>query len=283
MATAVGLLLAATGIAAPAQAAPVPATLTCPSPCYPNIRDYTGDGNPDLLALDAHGTLWIYPGDGDRGLKPRIKSATGWNYTMLIPVGPGYTGSDNINNGVFARDKAGNLWAIPGNGHGGWLKPSRISGGWNDMTSIISTVWGLMAIDRSGTLWRYPIRRLAKNPADGFLPRQRVAHGWAGRMLVSMKIGGDYPDFYVRYTDGTLWPYYDYRGKTIRRASYNLGNWFNKYTRIVSDGDFENVDGLLDLVATDSHGNLWFYPSIDVGTIGHRVKVGHSFTGLTIY
>lgn len=274
-------LLLTTGLlAGPVQADPSRAVVrsSC-EPYRPAVRDYTCDGRPDLLAQDSHGTLWIYPGNGDGGFKPRIKSGTGWHFTNIINAHVGAYG------GVYARDKSGTLWIYPSNGHGGWLKPKRVGGGWNQMTSIIDETghFALLAIDHSGTLWRYPYKVSIGHDMPRWLPRQRVGTGWAGRMLVDMKIGTEYPDFYARDTHGTLWPYSD-NGKTIRRGVHSFGSGWGGYTRIVSDGDFENVDGYLDLVATDTHGDLWFYPSTSGGTaMGHRVKVGHGFTGYTIW
>lgn len=267
----VGALLLATGIAVPAQTDP----LHCGAPCP---RDYSGDGYPDVMALDSHGTLWLYPGDGDGGFKPRIKSATGWHYTAIIP-------SRGAFYGVFARDKDGNLWAIPSNGHSGWRSRTPLGGGWNQMTSIIdeSGRGNLLAIDRSGTLWRYPYTTVGNGYSVSWQPRQRAATGWAGRMLVDLHIGGGWPWFYARDTHGILWPYDDRQGIQVKTPTsyYTFGSGWNRYTRIVEAGDWENVDGLSDLIATDKHGDLWMIPGGDAGK--HRVKIGHGFSGYTIW
>lgn len=268
------LLLAAGIFAAPAQAALQPA------PCGSGVRDFTCDGRPDLLAQDSHGTLWLYPNEGDGHLKPRIRSGTGWHYTPILEgVVPGpaqYTG-------VFARDREGTLWAIPSNGHGGWLKRIRTGGGWNQMTSIIpaSHEPALLAIDRSGTLWRYPYE--VRSHSIHWLTRQRLGAGWAGHMLVASR-GYNDSDFLARDTHGTLWPYYftydSHYGPHVHRSPFNYGSGWGKYRSIVEDGDFVNVDGYIDFVATDNHGGLWLYAS-ERG-LKHRVQIGHGFNGYTI-
>ncbi|MBT1003192.1 hypothetical protein KIH31_11295 [Paenarthrobacter sp. DKR-5] len=274
----VGSLLLATGaVAAPASAAPAPVKLTCPAPCSLPFRDYTGDRNPDVLARDSHGNLWLYPGNGDGGFKARTLAGIGWNFTEIVPVPGGFTGPGHIkNNGVLAVDRTGTMWAYYGDGHGYWHKPRRVGPGWDRMTSIVYTPrGGVMAIDRSGILWSYWV------DGRGAWSHRRLGSGWAGRTLVDWAVGGGWPDFAARDMHGTLWPYY-ITGTGVRRASYSLGTGWGRYTRIIQDGDFENVDGYIDLLATDRNGDLWFFPSTGNAVPGHRVKVGVGWTGYTI-
>ena len=49
-----------------------------------SVGDASGDGHPDVLATDAAGTLWLYPGNGSGGWLPRRA------------VGPGWTGMDAL-------------------------------------------------------------------------------------------------------------------------------------------------------------------------------------------
>jgi hypothetical protein len=46
--------------------------------------DLSGDGKSDVLARDAAGILWLYPGTGGFGLQPRIKVGTGWSGMKAI-------------------------------------------------------------------------------------------------------------------------------------------------------------------------------------------------------
>ena len=47
-------------------------------------RDYTGDGQPDLIARDSNGTLWTYPGLGNGLFGWRINVGPGWNVMTAI-------------------------------------------------------------------------------------------------------------------------------------------------------------------------------------------------------
>jgi hypothetical protein len=41
--------------------------------------DFNGDRNPDLLARDAAGVLWLYPGLGTGQFASRVRISAGWN------------------------------------------------------------------------------------------------------------------------------------------------------------------------------------------------------------
>lgn len=46
--------------------------------------DLSGDGVTDVLALDTAGVLWRYDGDGNGGMKPRVKAGWGWTGLNLF-------------------------------------------------------------------------------------------------------------------------------------------------------------------------------------------------------
>ncbi|MFI1979246.1 FG-GAP repeat domain-containing protein [Streptomyces wedmorensis] len=48
--------------------------------------DVNYDGEPDVVARDSQGVLWLYPGTGlaNPAFKPRVKVGTGWNTYRLI-------------------------------------------------------------------------------------------------------------------------------------------------------------------------------------------------------
>ena len=55
---------------------------------------------------------------------------------MTALVGPGdFTGNGTAD--LLARDRFGQLWLYPGNGHGRFLSRVRLGGGWNAMTAFI--------------------------------------------------------------------------------------------------------------------------------------------------
>jgi hypothetical protein len=95
--------------------------------------DFNGDGKTDLLARDANGALWLYPGTGTGGFGTRSQVGWGWNGMNAI-LGIGDFNGDGKND-ILARDTAsGGLYLYPGNGTGGWLTSSQVGWGWNGLT-----------------------------------------------------------------------------------------------------------------------------------------------------
>ena len=99
-------------------------------------HDFNGDGPSDVLARDANGNLWLYPGNGFGGWKARILIGWGWEVMDLIAA-PGdftYDGftPNNWNKGyhgkgdVIARDRSGTMWLYTGNGTGGFTGERRV-------------------------------------------------------------------------------------------------------------------------------------------------------------
>ena len=140
--------------------------------------DFSGDGNVDVLARDAAGLLWLYPGNGSGGWLPRVQVGHGWNQ-MTALIGPGdFSGDGNVD--VLARDAAGLLWLYRGNGNGGWLPKIQVGHGWNAMTAILGPGdfsgdgnVDVLARDAAGLLWLY-----RGNGNGRWLPKIQVGHGW---------------------------------------------------------------------------------------------------------
>ncbi|WP_326662531.1 FG-GAP-like repeat-containing protein [Streptomyces sp. NBC_00385] len=146
--------------------------------------DLTGDGKADLLARDKTGVLWLYRGTGTTStpFAHRTRVGGGWNtYTQLVG-GTDLTGDDRAD--LVARDSGGVLWLYPGTGGAGapFAARTRIGGGWNAYTHLVSTgdltadgVNDLIATDPDGALWLYTGTGDAKAP---FTARTRIGRGW---------------------------------------------------------------------------------------------------------
>ncbi|WP_309070808.1 IPT/TIG domain-containing protein, partial [Arthrobacter sp.] len=75
-------------------------------------HDFSGDGNPDVLARDSKGNLWLYSGNGTGGWLKKTAAGTGWN-SMTSIVAPGdFDGDKKVD--LLARDSKGNLWLYSG-------------------------------------------------------------------------------------------------------------------------------------------------------------------------
>ncbi|WP_449485955.1 FG-GAP repeat domain-containing protein [Streptomyces avidinii] len=101
--------------------------------------DANRDSKPDLLAVDAAGVLWAYPGTGTGGLGNRVQIGSGW-HAMAELTSPGDLNSDG-NPDVVAIDHDGTLWTYPGTGtlNGTATLGARTSLGtnWNTMRQLV--------------------------------------------------------------------------------------------------------------------------------------------------
>ncbi len=106
--------------------------------------DVTGDGHPDVLALQAsNGTLYAYPGNGHGGWLPRRAMSGGFVATdVVVAVGDadvvvavGDADGDGRND-ILVRRAGGLLYLYAETGDGG-LRPGRLVGtGWGSVTLV---------------------------------------------------------------------------------------------------------------------------------------------------
>ncbi|MEV1064209.1 trypsin-like serine protease [Streptomyces sp. NPDC050263] len=152
--------------------------------------DVSGDGTPDIVAVDGNGVQWVYPFStgGRRGLTGRWKTGTGWAGYTLFGSGD-YTGDGKPD--LLARDTAGRLWIYKGTGRGDAPWQARVlvgRGGWNYTAYVASgdtTGDGkadFYTRDSAGTLWLY---KGTGNASAPFQNRVRIGGGWNIYSLLS--------------------------------------------------------------------------------------------------
>jgi hypothetical protein len=259
------------------HAAPVKSAFTSATPnALPDPN--TGFSFP-LNGRDSAGTLWDYAPKSGGGFAAREKSGSGFG-------GAGAFFQNNSGDGT-----AVNMYAR----FGGQLRKygsSQTSGtvignGWNVYNAFVTpgNVGGavypdLLARDTGGTLWVY------LSYSDGhFTSRTKVGAGWniynqiAGRGDLNRD---GYADIVARDSSGTLWLYKgtgDYHRPFATRTKIGAG--WNIYNKILGLGD-SNGDGLNDLIARDTSGNLWLYPGTGSSSAPYakREKIG---TGWNVY
>ncbi|MBA2890178.1 FG-GAP repeat domain-containing protein [Nonomuraea soli] len=80
---------------------------------FAGITDWDGDGHQDIVARDAHGRLWLYPGESTRtySTQGRYQIGNGWNGYAF--AGLGDWDADGHQD-IVARDAHGRLWLYPG-------------------------------------------------------------------------------------------------------------------------------------------------------------------------
>ncbi len=145
------------------------------------VGDLTGDGYPDLLAVQTTtGYLYLYPGRGS-SLGTRRQIGTGWT-AMGELAGIGDFNHDGQVDLIARRNSTGALWLYPGS-TGGSLGPRVRVGtsGWDAMRALVGVGdfnrdgnTDLIAVHTAtGNLYLYP------GAGSSFAPRQIIGRGWS--------------------------------------------------------------------------------------------------------
>ncbi|MFF6957945.1 MULTISPECIES: FG-GAP-like repeat-containing protein [unclassified Streptomyces] len=141
-----------------------------------------GAANPDLLARDSSGVLWLYLSYADGTFAKKRKVGGGWNTYNQIAGRGDLTGDGKPD--IVARDSSGALWLYKGTGNidAPFAARTKIGGGWNTYNKILSLgdTSGdgrndLIARDTSGVLWLY---KGTGNAGAPFAARVKIGGGW---------------------------------------------------------------------------------------------------------
>ncbi|MEV0558562.1 trypsin-like serine protease [Streptomyces sp. NPDC050597] len=144
--------------------------------------DMTGDARPDLLAVDADGSVYLYPGRGNGQFYGKVKVVIGsWKNVKIF--GHGDLSGDGKPD-LLVRSTDGTLWLYRGTGKEKtpWSARIKARTGWN-FTSYVSNgdvtgdgVADIMTRDSGGTLWLY--KGTNKASTDLFAPRTSLGTGF---------------------------------------------------------------------------------------------------------
>ncbi|EPD57190.1 trypsin-like serine protease [Streptomyces sp. HGB0020] len=141
--------------------------------------DMTGDARPDLVAVDADGSVYLYPGKGTGEFFGRVKVVDkSWKGVKIF--GHGDLSGDGKAD-LLVRNGSGVLYLYRGTQqeHTPWSARIQARTGWN-FTSYVANgdvtgdgVADVMARDSGGTLWLYP----GTNKASSSLFGSRIKLG----------------------------------------------------------------------------------------------------------
>ena len=259
-------------------------------------RDFSGDGEPDVLARDDVGGLWLYKGNGHSGWNlPPVSLGSTWSTApSVIAVGtfapkptPIPSGAWDANGDskadVLTRDAAGAVSVRPGAGTG--VVGAPIATGLTEPTTTTLVRAGdlnndgredLLSRDPTGAVWLYP-----GTGTGNYGAKVAVGQNWAGSLFFGVGdfSGDDRPDVLVRDARGDLWMYPG-NGTGGFTASRYIGSSWQGFTSVFGVGDFSG-DTNPDVAARDSRGDLWLYKGNGTGGWLPRVYLGSSWQGFT--
>jgi YVTN family beta-propeller protein len=238
------------------------------------------------------GVLAGTPAAGTAGRYPILMSAsnaggiTSQQFTLVVAAAGESLGlpaggvlGDVTGNGradLLGIDPSGNLWLYPntGSANAGMFAGGRsqVGSGWTRYTlAAVTPLYGsaragLLAIAPGGNLWYYP-NTATTGTSVTFGGRSLVGTGWTGYTVVGVT------DLYVTGQlgilaidpSGNLWwyPTTGGTGTSTFGGRSLVGIGWTGYTADVAD---INLSTSPDLLAIDSSGNMWLYPSIGGGT-----------------
>ncbi|MCQ9178678.1 VCBS repeat-containing protein [Streptomyces sp. IBSBF 2953] len=267
------------GVALSAVQVGTMANITLPKAPYTfaDVADATGDGNVDLVAADATGSLWLYPGNGNGG----------WS-SAAVYIGSGlstytFAGIADFNADTYpdtvAMNAGGTLRLFPGDvGHDLITPVTNFPSGWNGYAFA-----GVADFNRDGKpdlIGRYPDGSLKLFPGTGtgasLGASVQIGTGWGTFTFAGVAdLNADHnPDVIARDTTGALWLYPGNGGNDLGARS-QIGTGWNGYT-FAGIGDF-NGDGNPDVIARDdATGTLWLYPRTATA-FSTRQQIGSSW------
>jgi hypothetical protein len=223
--------------------------------------DVTGDGEPDVLAVEAKsGALRVYPTTGTGRWETPIRQGSEWNgYKKLLTAG---TWDGDAVNDVLVQDSAGALYLRRGNGDGTFAAPRKVGSGWqvHNLVFPVGDFDGngyanLMARRWDGTLYLY-----SGDGNGGFGKTRKIGSGW--QIFSAVFSPGDFdgdgnPDVIARAKSGVLY-LYPGNGSGGWKPRRTIGSGWNVFTALTSVGDWDG-DGAADVLARTTSGDLLLY------------------------
>ncbi|MFF2774926.1 FG-GAP-like repeat-containing protein [Streptomyces sp. NPDC058052] len=280
------------------------------------LGDGNGDGKGDLYARDTTGTLWWYTGTGDKNKPFTTRKAIGggWNtYTQIVAGGHGSLLGRDLNGTLYGYAPNGNGTLAPRvrvGDAGAWSDAAQIANagsipylgreGVHALTPGGSWYWyqntttGKLAprltIDDQNSFAGQNLFGLSSMNDDGasdlghvvngyfFIDGSQIGAGWGiyNSIVGPGDLSGDGKgDILARDKNGVLYLYKGNGLGTALATRVKVGTGWQIYNKIVGAGDYTG-DGLTDIVARTTGGDLYVYPGTGSATVPFktRVKVG---------
>ena len=248
--------------------------------------DFDGDGNQDIAARDASGTMLLFRSSGRSDFidEPRPVIGSGWNVMTHVSSIQGLAGAGTT--GVIARTGAGEVLYYPVN-KGAWGSVSRVGNAWHS-TALISgaalpsepsaelSPADIIAVNPNFELLRY------RSTGSGSLVNgEQIGTGWAGLragFVTDWNVDG-VQDLVAHWSDGRLSMYAGAKGGGFS-SPISLGSEWKDWTLTV--GAWANSDRFPALLGYDDQGRLFRFLNLGGSSISEGTQIGIGWTGLDI-
>ncbi|MEU1076630.1 MULTISPECIES: VCBS repeat-containing protein [unclassified Streptomyces] len=241
--------------------------------------DLDGDGSPELLTVSPTGTLSLYAGAGTGGASYATWTGQGWNaYNKLFA--PGDVNGDGKYD-LLARTPGGELYLYLGNGSATgdpFASKVRVGGGWQAYDQLVGAndmngdgVGDVLGRTPGGDLYFYAGTGSAADPLKS---RVRVGGGWDSYNQIVPLDDTDndgLADIATRSPGGRLYLYLA-DGKGNFKDRITGGPQWNSSVVFASQGGTPAY-GKGDLMGRDAKGTLYYYYSLNNGTLSARQQV----------
>ena len=250
-------------------------TPTLPMKQFTLTPDMTGDKFGDVLAVDAKGVLWQYPGQSSGKLGKPCQIGSGFAGYQVY--GAGDLDGD-AKGDVLAISKDGALWLFHGNGDAALSGKRQVGWGWTGWRLIPSGDLDgdkkpdMLGINAAGDLFMY-----AGKGNGEFKPRVQVGSGWKGWELYA---AGDLNrdgknDILGVNSSGQLFQYTG-KGSGWFNPRVQAGYGWNTFT--LASGADVNGDGYADILGrNDKTGDLYFYKGLGNAKFASRTQIASSW------
>jgi hypothetical protein len=240
--------------------------------------DRNQDGHGDILGRTQAGTLYLYTGNGAGRYAGRVRVPAGINNWPGVNAIADEGHQPDFGKGeVVGRMPNGDAYAYGSRENGTFSPRLQIAGGY--LPAIYPLVTSTVAFGDSGL----PGFVYTARPADavgGVLlyagaAARNVSLAHCSAVAGPGDLNGDgHGDVVARDTGGHLWFIAGHADGTIATDKRHLiGAGWNIYRTIAGAGDLTG-DGLADIVAATSGGDLYVYPGLGNGAFAGRVRVG---------